>query len=43
VLRVRTESPVAARLFERLGFVAVEAPDATHALALDQKRATGLA
>jgi GNAT superfamily N-acetyltransferase len=31
-VRLRAESPDAARLYERLGFVAIENPDATHIL-----------
>lgn len=32
VVRLRTENPDAARLYERLGFVPVQHPDATHVL-----------
>jgi GNAT superfamily N-acetyltransferase len=34
-VRLRAESPDAARLYERLGFRPIENPDATHVLAFD--------
>jgi GNAT superfamily N-acetyltransferase len=36
-LRVRTENPKAARLYERLGFAAVGMADCTHTLILDSR------
>jgi GNAT superfamily N-acetyltransferase len=38
-VRLRAESPDAARLYERLGFVAIENPDATHILEFDVESA----